>query len=96
MNFINYLGLAISKIEQGGLPTPSANEAAIVDIKNIVLGIAGALAVLFIVIAGVRYITSSGDSQRSAKAKDGLIFALVGLLLVIIADAIVSFVVRRL
>ena len=97
MNLLtSYAVIALTKIQSGDLPRTKANEAAIVDIKNIVLGIVGALALLMIVVSGLRYITASGDPQQASKAKDGLIFALIGLLLVIIADAIVSFVVNRL
>lgn len=78
-----------------GLPTPAADQGALKTILSIVFGIAGALALLMIVVSGLRYVTSGGDPQKAAKAKEGIIFALVGLAIAISAEAIVSFVVKR-
>jgi FtsH-binding integral membrane protein len=85
-----------SDISPGNLPTPKADTSAIQTTLQIVFGIAGALALLMIVVSGLRYIISSGNPDRISKAKDGIIFALVGLLIAITAEAIVSFVVIRL
>ena len=78
------------------LPQPTANTAEIKTVLSIVFGIIGALALLMITISGLRYVLSSGDSQRMAKAKDGIIYAIVGLTIAITAEAIVNFVVGQL
>ena len=65
-------------------------------ILQIVFAIAGALALLMIVVSGLRYILSGGDPNRISKAKDGIIYALIGLLIALTAEAIVSFVVKKL
>jgi len=54
--------------------------------------ILGALAVLVIVIAALQYVLSAGDSQKTARAKDAIIYALVGLVIALLAYAIVTFV----
>jgi len=83
-------------IKADGLPDIAANSATMADILGIVFSILGALALLIIVISGLRYILAGGDPQRTAKAKQGIIYALVGLAIAISARAIVAFVVNRL
>ncbi|PIQ79242.1 hypothetical protein COV81_02745 [Candidatus Peregrinibacteria bacterium CG11_big_fil_rev_8_21_14_0_20_41_10] len=51
---------------------------------------AGALAIIFIIIAGFRYVISVGDDEQMGKAKSGLIWAVVALLILILSYAIVS------
>jgi hypothetical protein len=85
----------LSKITPGDLPQTTADKAHLIAIKNIVLNIIGAMALLLIVIAGFRYVLSAGDPQKTAKARNGVIYALVGLVIAIAADAIVTFVVNR-
>lgn len=89
---------ALTGIEPGtDLPTiHNPGESDIKTIISIVLTILGALALLMIVVSGLRYILSAGDPQKAARAKNGIIFALAGLAVAIAAQAIVSFVVTRL
>lgn len=61
-------------------------------ITDALLTVAGAVAVIIIIIAGIRYITSTGDSTRIQQAKDTLLYAVIGLVVVIVAFAIVNFV----
>lgn len=63
---------------------------------NILSIIAGMAAVIMIIIAGIRYITSSGESNNVAGAKNALIYALVGLVVVVISQSLVRFVINRL
>lgn len=82
-------------VAPNALPQPNANTSEIKTILSIVFAIIGALALLMITISGLRYVLSGGDSQRMAKAKDGIIYALVGLVIAITAEAIVNFVVGQ-
>src|SRR4051812_10291572 len=61
----------------------------IVDIFSIVVG---AVAVIMIIYGGFRYITSGGDSNRVGSAKNTLIYAIIGLVIVALAQIIVRFV----
>lgn len=64
-------------------------------IKNIVktlVGIAGAVAVIFMVIGGYHYITSSGHPEKLEKAKKTLLYSGIGLVIVLAAYTIVDFV----
>ena len=54
--------------------------------------IVGAIAVIMIIYGGFRYITSGGDSNSVGTAKNTLIYAIVGLIIVALAQIIVRFV----
>ncbi len=56
--------------------------------------IAGVAAVIMIVVGGLRYITSGGDASKVAGAKSAIIYALVGLVIVALAQIIVRFVLQ--
>lgn len=77
------------------LPDASTDPDKIRKIVGIVFGIAGALALLFIVIGGLRYILSAGNPESSAQAKNTIVYALVGLVITITAYGIVAFVVSN-
>jgi putative exporter of polyketide antibiotics len=63
-------------------------------IVNILLYILGAIAVVMIVIGGIRYTTSNGESAQMTSAKNTILYAVVGLVVSIMAYAIVNFVVK--
>lgn len=62
---------------------------------NTVLTVLGMVAVIMIVIGGVRYTTSNGDSSAIKNAKDTILYSVVGLVVAIMSFAIVNFVVGR-
>jgi hypothetical protein len=77
----------------------SANNNGNIDIGglartvvNIFSIIVGAVAVIMIIYGGFRYITSGGDSNSVGAAKNTLIYAIVGLIIVALAQVIVHFV----
>ncbi len=59
---------------------------------NVALMVLGMVAVIMIVIGGIRYTTSNGDSSSMKGAKDTILYAVVGLVIAILAYAIVNFV----
>ncbi|MDB5183848.1 MAG: rane protein of unknown function [Candidatus Saccharibacteria bacterium] len=61
-------------------------------IINTLLIVLGMIAVIMIVIGGIRYTTSNGDSAQIKSAKDTILYAVVGLVVAIMAYAIVNFV----
>lgn len=79
-----------------GLPQTSADNNTVQRILDIALNIIGALALLMITVSGFRYILAAGDSEKVSKAKNGIIYGLVGVVVAIFAEAIVAFVVNRL
>ena len=90
------IATGISPVDPGSLPQPQANQAEIKTILGIAFGIVGALALLMITLSGLRYITSAGNPEKTAKARSGIIYALVGLAVAITAEAIVQYAVSSL
>lgn len=68
-------------------------ETQIKNVTNVLLFITGAVAVIFIVIGGMRYVTSNGDSNQVKAAKDTILYAVIGLVVAILAYALVDWVV---
>lgn len=92
----NYRGGQIGHLDLGSLPNPAGAEGSslIQTALSITFGILGAVSFLVIVIAGLQYILSQGDAQTVSKAKNTIIYALVGLVLAIVAQSVVSFAVN--
>lgn len=63
------------------------------DIVNILLYILGAIAVIMIIIGGLKYTTSNGDQSQVTSAKNTIMYAAIGLIVAIMAYAIVNFVI---
>jgi hypothetical protein len=61
----------------------------------IVSYLAGAMAIIFILISSIRFITASGDSGQIAQARQALTYALVGVAITISAQALVAFVLNK-
>jgi hypothetical protein len=55
-----------------------------------ILWAVGAVCVIFIIFGGIRYATSGGDSEKVKKAKDTLLYAIIGLAVALLASLIVS------
>lgn len=66
----------------------------ITSIINVMLYIIGSIAVLMIIIGGIRYVTSNGDQANVKAAKDTIFYAVIGLILAVLAYAIVNFVIQ--
>jgi hypothetical protein len=66
----------------------------IANVINILSSIVGFVAVVMIIVGGFKYITSNGDAAGIASAKHTVIYAIVGLLLVAMAQLIVRFVLN--
>lgn len=75
--------------------TSSTPASLISKIVNTLLFIVGALSVIMIIIGGIIYATSAGDSGRVTTAKNTIIYAVIGLVVALLAFAIVKFVVSR-
>lgn len=64
----------------------------VIQILSLIAGIA---AVVMIIVAGLKYITSGGDASSISGAKNALIYALVGLVVVALSQVIVRFVLGK-
>jgi len=63
---------------------------------DMLLRVAGLAAIFFIIYAGIQYVTSQGNPDAAAKAKDTIINALIGLAVAVVAVGIVSFIGSKL
>ena len=62
---------------------------------NLAIGIAGLIAVGFLVYSGIQYIVAAGDESKVEKATKGITYAVVGLIVCFISVLIVNFVIDK-
>lgn len=88
------IGLSGTDCNGGGDVQAQAGSIAgtLVNLFSIIVGVA---AVVMIMVAGVRFTTSSGDPSKVSSAKSTLLYALIGLALVAAAQTIVHFVLTN-
>jgi hypothetical protein len=70
-------------------------DGIVVRVTRIVAAIGGIVAVIMIVVYGIQLITSYGDSGKATSARNGIISACVGLVVIVLAQAIVVFVISN-
>ena len=73
----------------------SSPESLVKQFVNIFLFAVGALSVIMLIWGGIRYTTSSGDSNKVQAAKNTVLYAIVGLVVSILAWAIVNMVIDK-
>lgn len=64
------------------------------QITNTVLYIVGIISVIMLIYGGLRYVISGGDSKKVTDAKNTILYAIIGLIVSILAFAIVNFVIN--
>lgn len=62
-------------------------------ITNVLLFLIGAISVIMLIIGGIRYVVSGGDSTAVQNAKNTILYAIVGVVVAILAYAVVNFVI---
>ena len=89
-------------VPEGGCSTDASGVTAaeridqiVTQVINILSLAVGVVAVVMIIVGGLRYITSGGDSGNVTGAKNTILYAVVGLIVVALAQVIVRFVVNR-
>lgn len=97
-NIPSHLYIAAVDLDTSTLPNHDANKDAAASMwtvgLQIVFGTIGAVALLIIVISGLRYVVASGDPQKTAEAKKSILYALIGLAIALAALSIVTLVVK--
>ena len=95
----NCPGASVAAQQAAGCP----NAGPVTDIKdatinilNVIIGLLSVVAVIVIVIGGTQYMISNGDPGKTKKAKDTILYAVIGLIICGLAAVIVNFVVVRL
>jgi hypothetical protein len=65
-------------------------------VANTLIFLVGAVAVIYLIIGGLRYVVSSGDSKAVESAKNTILYAIIGIVVAVISFALVSFVINAL
>jgi hypothetical protein len=77
----------------GGGSSPDLN-TTIGKVVNLLSSLVGVLAVIMLIVGGFRYVTSGGNQENTKNARSTIIYALVGLVIVGLAQSIVRFVLH--
>ena len=72
-----------------GVPCEANATAIIMRVIEVLLSIAGLLAVIFLIVGGFRYITAGGNEETAESAKKTIIIAIIGIVVVILSFVIV-------
>ena len=64
-------------------------------IINVILGVVGVLAVFMMIVGGINMATSQGDPAKVKKGRDTLLYGVIGLVVALLAFAIVNFVLKN-
>lgn len=79
-----------------GASDPGATVDNIIKLViNIFSLIVGVVSVIMIIIGGLKYITSGGDSGNITGAKNTILYAIIGLVVVALAQVVVKFVLQK-
>ena len=98
-----YAGKAMALTVQEGAEAARADgmpaelvgpEGVFTEISNTILYIVGIISVIMLVWGGLRYILSGGDNKKITDAKNTILYAIIGLIVAVLAFAIVNFVLN--
>ena len=78
------------------LPMQGSGESQLESILSVTFMIAAGIAVIVVIVGGLSYVLSNGDPQKAAKAKDTILYAVIGLAVAVLATTVVGFVFNRL
>lgn len=80
-----------------GIPGDNGNLGAVVGkAMKAVFGIMGSIAVVVTIVGGLQYVLSAGDPKRTERAKETILYAVIGIVISLSAYAIVAFVTKGL
>lgn len=92
--------MALNSVEEGaaaaradGMPAELIGDTGVFTrLTNTVLMAVGLIAVIMLILGGLRYITSGGDAKKVTDAKNTILYAIIGLIISVLSYAIVNFV----
>ena len=73
----------------------TGKDGVLIKVTNIVAFITGVVAVFIIIIAGGRFVLSRGDSAKVVTARQAIIYAIVGLIVILVARTVIIFVLTK-
>lgn len=92
----NRQGSSASTLAECNIENDNSLIPTILNIIQVTIGVLALVAVIVIIFAGVQYTTSAGDAGKVKKAKDSILYGIIGLVIAILAFAIVNFVLSSL
>lgn len=78
------------------LPAVTADRATIEPVLQIFFGILALIAVIVIIVSGIKFVTSQGEPQKIKDARNTLIWAILGLVIALSAELAVYLLIGRL
>lgn len=87
--------MSAEQCEESSAEAGASASSTIQNVVNVLSIIVGIAAVIMIIINGLRFITANGDSGQINSARNGVIYAIVGLVIAAMAQIIVRFVLNR-
>lgn len=69
-------------------------DGVIVQVVQMLGIVAGVAAVILIIVAGLKFVTSNGDTNGISSAKRTILYAVIGLIIIILAQPIIRFLVK--
>ena len=96
-------GAQVDEINKGINAVGGSNSSATLQVDDIVLAVVnwllfavGVISVIMLIVGGIKYATSAGDSNKVTSAKNTIMYAIIGLAVAVLAFAIVGFVTNTL
>lgn len=96
-------GAQVDEINKGINAVGGSNSSATLQVEEIVLAVVnwllfavGVISVIMLIVGGIKYATSAGDSNKVTSAKNTIMYAIIGLAVAVLAFAIVGFVTETL
>ena len=96
-------GAQVDEINKGINAVGGSNSSATLKVDAIVLAVVnwllfavGVISVIMLIVGGIKYATSAGDSNKVTSAKNTIMYAIIGLAVAVLAFAIVGFVTNTL
>jgi hypothetical protein len=68
--------------QSGTVAVQRVAENSLTSAVNILLFLAGAAAAIYLILAGIKYITAGGDSKKATEARSGIINAIIGIIII--------------
>ncbi len=90
-----HAGSQVTNIAECNVPKDQQDKGLMEYVQtglNVVISIVGLVAVVVIILGGITFVTSQGDAPKITKAKNTILYGIVGLVIAILSFAIVNFV----
>ena len=93
MRYMEFFAGLLGKADALGVP--QNNDVDIMKFVNLALWVAGIIAVIVVIIAGINYSLSAGDPAKTASAKNAILYSVIGLVIIASAIAITGYIIGK-